>query len=332
MNLQIGTQIKNLRKERGLTQEAVAEAVGVSYQAVSKWETGATTPDIGLLPALASLFGVRIDRLFLVDRTDELARVDHILYHERLTEESFVYAKGVLERIPEEDPGDANILKRYAELLLKRINRDTLDARRMAEQALSASPGDVEAFSLYRRLCPGERETVRSGNDTFLRVCKRYCNGEKQREMLAETLMDMGHFPEAEEMIRHMETPCMREIFRGELALARGDRAGAIALWLAVPEDDPKGQYEAGERLNALGCYEEAIACYRNAFRAESSPRDLSALYSLAFLLGGLGRLKEAADTWRTILETLASDHGITEGETAAWARRELAALEEKLK
>ncbi|MBR4054057.1 MAG: helix-turn-helix domain-containing protein [Clostridia bacterium] len=332
MNLQIGTQIKTLRKERGLTQEAVAEAVGVSYQAVSKWETGATTPDIGLLPSLASLFGVRIDRLFLVDRTDELARVDRVLYHERLTEDSFAYAKGVLESILKEEPGDADTLKRYAELLLKRINRDTLEARRMAEQALSASPEDVEAFSLYRRLCPGEREIVRSGNDTFLRVCKLYCNGEKQREMLAEAMMDMGDFSEAEEMIRAMETPCMGEIFRGELALAKGDRAGAAAIWLAIPEDDPKGQYEAGERLKALGRYEEAVACYRNAFRAESSPRDLSALYSLAFLLAGLDRAGEAADVWRTILETLASDHGITEGETAAWARRELAALEEKLK
>ena len=61
MHLQIGTQIKKLRLARGMTQEAVAEYVGVSYQAVSKWETGVTLPDIALLPALATLFGVRID-------------------------------------------------------------------------------------------------------------------------------------------------------------------------------------------------------------------------------------------------------------------------------
>ncbi len=332
MDLQIGTQIKALRKERGLTQEAVAEAVGVSYQAVSKWETGVTTPDIGLLPSIATLFGVRIDRWFLVDRTDELMRVDHILYHEKLTEDSFAYAKGVLERILEETPEDTDILKRYAELLLKRINRDTLVARRMAEQVLALSPEDIEAFSLYRRLCPGGREAVRSGNDTFLRVCKPCGNGEKQKELLAEAMMDGGYFAEAEGLICGMETPCMREIFRGELALAKGDRAGAIAVWLAVPRDDPKGQYEAGERLNTLGCYEEAVACYRNAFGAEQPPRDLSALYSLAFLLAKLGRAEEAADVWRTILDTLASDHGIAEGETVAWARRELAALEEKPK
>ena len=115
MNLKIGTQIKKLRLARGMTQEAVAEYVGVSYQAVSKWETGVTLPDIALLPALATLFGVRIDGLFCVDRTDELARIDSILYREKLTEESFSYAKSILESMLGEKEDDAEALKRNAE-------------------------------------------------------------------------------------------------------------------------------------------------------------------------------------------------------------------------
>ena len=59
----IGTQIINLRKQRGITQETLAEAVGVTGQAVSKWESGGS-PDTQLLPAIADYFGVSIDHLF----------------------------------------------------------------------------------------------------------------------------------------------------------------------------------------------------------------------------------------------------------------------------
>ena len=56
--------IARLRRERGMTQEALAERIGVSPQTVSKWETQATCPDVALLPVLADVFGVSIDALF----------------------------------------------------------------------------------------------------------------------------------------------------------------------------------------------------------------------------------------------------------------------------
>ncbi|MBP3636645.1 MAG: helix-turn-helix transcriptional regulator [Clostridia bacterium] len=65
--MKLGSNIRTLRQRKGLTQEQVAAHLGVSYQAVSKWETGANTPDISLLPALAALFDVTIDALFSLD-------------------------------------------------------------------------------------------------------------------------------------------------------------------------------------------------------------------------------------------------------------------------
>lgn len=59
----IGKEIAALRKEQGLKQEDVAKQVGVSPQAVSKWENG-SMPDTELLPKIADVFGVSIDRLF----------------------------------------------------------------------------------------------------------------------------------------------------------------------------------------------------------------------------------------------------------------------------
>lgn len=56
--------IVRYRKELGLTQEGLAQKLGVTNQAVSKWESGQSCPDIALLPQIADLFGISIDGLF----------------------------------------------------------------------------------------------------------------------------------------------------------------------------------------------------------------------------------------------------------------------------
>ena len=63
-SINIGGKIKKLRREHGLTQERLAELVGISFQAVSKWENSIALPDITLVPRLARIFGVSIDELF----------------------------------------------------------------------------------------------------------------------------------------------------------------------------------------------------------------------------------------------------------------------------
>lgn len=65
----IGKQIATLRKERGIKQEELAKHVGVSTQAVSKWENGGV-PDTELLPMIADFFSVSVDSLFGRSITD----------------------------------------------------------------------------------------------------------------------------------------------------------------------------------------------------------------------------------------------------------------------
>lgn len=60
----IGQKIKELRRSKGLSQQDIAKKLGVTSQAVSKWETDSSLPEMTLLPDIASLFGVQIDDLF----------------------------------------------------------------------------------------------------------------------------------------------------------------------------------------------------------------------------------------------------------------------------
>ena len=336
MDMFLGHQIKKLRLERGITQEALAEYVGISYQAVSKWETGTTLPDITLLPKLAAFFGVRIDDLFSVNYDDELERIDHILAHEKLTDKCFLYAKRTLDSILCANENNVPAIKRYVELYLKRNKRDIIEADMMLRKAMTTSPTDSELFSLYRRVCGCDVYSFRCGNDKFISVCLPYAENDKSDhklyEALIEAMLEMRYFDKAEKLICAMqcdkENKGMRDILYGDLMYAQGNSDEAKKYWLSVPENDHKGQYEAGERWNRVGEYEKATECYQNSFRCAPYPRDLSAVYSLAFLYTKLGKREMAIEMWEQIITVLSNDHGISESETIDWANREI----EKLK
>lgn len=62
-SIQLGKKIRQLRKDKGISQEILARHLHLSYQTVSKWENGVTMPDVALLPAIAAFFGVSTDEL-----------------------------------------------------------------------------------------------------------------------------------------------------------------------------------------------------------------------------------------------------------------------------
>ena len=81
MKKTIGQRISEKRKANGLTQEMLAEAMGVSGQAVSKWENDISCPDITLLPSLAKKLGITLDELLVGE--EEAPRAEVIPPEER---------------------------------------------------------------------------------------------------------------------------------------------------------------------------------------------------------------------------------------------------------
>lgn len=78
MAMKIGEKIKALRKAKNISQESLAKVLGVTFQAVSKWETNTTAPDVSLIPSIASFFGVPIDELFDYNVFENEQKVDSI--------------------------------------------------------------------------------------------------------------------------------------------------------------------------------------------------------------------------------------------------------------
>ena len=74
----LGENIATLRRAAGLTQELLADRLGVTSQAVSKWERQLSCPDVSLLPTMAEVFDVAIDELFISLDTKAASRIDEL--------------------------------------------------------------------------------------------------------------------------------------------------------------------------------------------------------------------------------------------------------------
>lgn len=76
--MEIGTMIKKHRRQRDMTQEALAEYLRVSVSAVSQWESGKTAPDLSLIPAICNLFGISADELLGINLEQKEQRIGDI--------------------------------------------------------------------------------------------------------------------------------------------------------------------------------------------------------------------------------------------------------------
>ena len=112
MEIKLGEKIKALRKEKGISQEVLAQVLGVTFQAVSKWETGAAMPDVAMVPAIARFFEVSTDELFDFNLLEQERRVEAICdsaYQYRKTED-YAKAEEILRQGLKQFPGNEIIL------------------------------------------------------------------------------------------------------------------------------------------------------------------------------------------------------------------------------
>lgn len=116
MNLSLSTNIAKLRREHSMTQEQLAEALGVTFASVSKWERGVATPELGLIARMADIFGVSLDALVgyeVIDRSAEALEKQILdLQRSKQYDEAIARAEKALLRYP----NDFRIVRQTGEL------------------------------------------------------------------------------------------------------------------------------------------------------------------------------------------------------------------------
>ena len=122
MQLNLGQKIRELRRRDGRTQENLAEILGVTSQAVSRWEANGGYPDMEMIPAIANYFHVSIDELFgyhddreekiknILENATEIMTKQGFSMHQGCLPKDFLEVVNMLRAASEEFPNEPRIL------------------------------------------------------------------------------------------------------------------------------------------------------------------------------------------------------------------------------
>lgn len=209
MEIKIGSKIKELRKKQRITQEQLAEKIGVSFQAVSKWENDIALPDITLIPVLANYFGVSTDEVLCYDSTEKDKEIERLVFESyKLRETNPEEGKKILEeglkKYPDNDILLNNLLYviNYSEnpdetialasRLIDKTNCDEVkyDSLRFLAYAYNAK-GDTESAVKALEQIPEIYFTKLSEMAFILEGNAKYEAAEKQKWISFETLIQM---------------------------------------------------------------------------------------------------------------------------------------------
>jgi len=188
--MKMGEMIRTLRHKAGKTQENLAEALGMSTQAVSRWESGGGYPDVELIPRIANYFHVSIDELFGYDGDRQekiravLERADGLIVKDAVTEECITELRETLLEFPE----DSQLLLRLGYALSLYGTKNHGARRIMGEDGYPIN--DTE----YNRKNPYFREAV----SVFEKVLTLDPEPEDRDSVLARLVLLYGWMGEKE--------------------------------------------------------------------------------------------------------------------------------------
>lgn len=341
--MEIGSQIRRLRLRKDVTQEAMANHLGVTPQAVSKWERNAAAPDIALLPALSAYFGVTIDELFALSDDTRLERIRNMIWDVRYFDPAVVEneRKFLLEKAKREPENDT-----YHELLADmelHLAKEHMElAEEYSAEALRRNPDNADAlFSLVQAMGGVCRDWYAANHHELIDFCKEFVakhpdNWRAYMWLIDHLLIDCrieeakAYFDE----FAAIDDSYRTELYWGKLLWHTGNQDGAMAVWEKLQQDHPDQWYawlNMGNMMAQTGNYEAAKANYRRALRMQEPPRFLDALESIAQICEVQGDIPGAIAAWEEELRYLDLEWHCTTGETADVVRRQIASLQKKL-
>lgn len=292
MNETISKNLRKLRGEKHMTQEQVAEKLGVSAQSVSRWETGATFPDILLLPELAKLYGVLVDDLFKEspEGYDNYANRLLAVYESTWKHEDFLAAAQEYDKMMQADTMSACDYRSYGLLHEYMSTICTRKAFEYYDKALVlCKETDPDLF--YRTTRQKDMLRIRMGEgQTCIEEHKKFVQEEPDN---------------AEEHICLVAALYNAKQYE-ECFTASKD---AIAKF---PNEALLYGY-AGDACRELKKYDEAFAYWEKHLELDSMWLD--SLYSMGFCYEEIGAYKKAYEVWTKLSKILTQRGNVIEAQ-----------------
>ena len=345
--MELGKKIRQLRFKAGLTQEQLADKLGIGAQSVSKWENAVAMPDITALPLLAEIFGVTIDDLFDLTAEQRLNRIENRMdAEEELPADVFQEFESFLKTELNDEKNRKRATELIAYLYWHRMNAEGQKAARYAKEAITRSPGEKGCqwilgktgnyavwdwnINNHSRAIAFYRELAEANPDEAL-PCM----------YLIDNLIADHRADEAERWLDRYSSlkkahPVMKQVYRAYIALARFDEPGADRIMENLIAEQPENDavlFEVAQYYAIKADYDKAVDCYERAFAVDPRrPRFQDALMGIADIYEIKGEYRKAAQTYDRIIDLLENEWGLTEETDTAVteAKKEKARLLEK--
>lgn len=338
MNIDIGTKIKSLRLASSMTQEQLAQKLGVTAQAVSKWENNTNMPDIQILPDLSVIFGVSIDDLFSMTDECRMQQIENQIDNVRfLRQEEFKKSEYFLKS----HIADPQAVLLLASLYNKRAKEYHDLAKPLAREALQRLPGrkaahnaifDAENGPYSDWNCINHSELI----DFYKGVVKEHPEDVRNAFWLLDLLIADNRTQEARtyaERMKEVTYSYHYEMYMGYICKAECNLPEALNWWQKMTAHSPEKWIVWAEYAGIMAklCrYDDALTYYKKAMSMRPKPRFIDCEEAAAQICLIRGDLEGALDMQRQKLNSLEEDW-TTEGESVDLVRREIKRLESLL-
>ncbi len=326
--MELGKKIKQLRFKAGLTQEQLAERLGIGAQSVSKWENAVTMPDITTLPLLAEIFGVSIDDLFDLTAEQRFNRIENRMDIENeLPQDIFMEYEEFLKEQLSCEPYKKRATNLLALLYWHRMNSFSQKASRYAKEAVRMAPNEKECqwilqFTDKHAAWDWNISNHTAGIDFYRELTEANPNDRLPYLYLLDNLIADRRTDEAEEALDRLSAlkdsnPVINTVYRAHIALARFDEQTADRIIESMIDEHPDDSvclFEAAQYYASKCSYQKAIDYYERSFSNEKRrPRFQDELQGIADIYQIMGDYRKAADTYDRIIDLLQSEWGMTE-------------------
>ncbi len=338
--MEIGNQIKAMRLRRGITQETLAEKLGVTAQAVSKWERGAGAPDIGMLPDISAFFGVSIDELFALSDDTRMERIQNMLWDVRyLDADEVESSRNFLLQKAQREPQNARPHELLADMEnhLAKAHRD--QAALYAQEALRRDPLHWTVHSELVDAMGGKCwDWGYFNHNKLIQFYKLFLADHPDdwhaHLWLLDQLIDSYRFREAADVLNSLcaiHDSFRVPMYRGILAWHKGNKTDAYAIWKDALDRYPD-QWAlwstVGDYLVRDEAYEKAIFHYRHSWEIAKVPRYVDPLESMAQVYELLGDHASAISVLQEELTAYEAEWHFSDGETYHAVQREIERLQ----
>ncbi|MBR3381775.1 MAG: helix-turn-helix domain-containing protein [Clostridia bacterium] len=345
--MELGKKIKQLRFKAGLTQEQLADKIGIGAQSVSKWENSVAMPDITTLPLIAEVFGVSIDDLFDLTNEQRLNRIENRLDAEdELPRDVFAEFEEFLKTQLDDKQNGKRATELIAYLYWHRMEQYGRKASRFAKDAIRRTPGEKHCQWILNKTDGYAAWDWNMHNHTnavefFGEVVRANPDTLGPYYYLLDNLIADHRAQEAEAALKRMSAlkdanPVLTEVYRAHIALARFDEPAADAIiedLLAKNENDWVCLFEAAQYFAGKADYDRAIGLYELSFeKTDRRPRFQDELMAIRDIHKIKGDYAKAAETQGRIVDLLENEWGMTEEDDVKNAKAEQARLYELAK